>query len=157
MAEPPFGDYDMTFLLGYAFSAAIDELHRRLESRGFADVRPVHGYLFQRIASNGATGNEIAEHLSVTKQAASQMVDYLEQHHYVTRKPHPLDGRGKIVLLTDRGWNCIRETEEILADVQRRWVEAVGTERFGMLHEDLKKLVFAAGNGATPLRFRPVW
>jgi hypothetical protein len=45
----------------------------------------------------------------------------------------------------------------LLADVQRRWMEAVGIERFGMLHENLKKLVFAAGIGASPQRFQPVW
>lgn len=51
---------------------------------GYDDVRPAPGFAFQRIAPHSATGNELAEFLDITKQAASEMVDYLERNfaHY---------------------------------------------------------------------------
>lgn len=63
MMNQPSGSYELTILLGLSFSAITDDLHRQLAKKGFDDVRPVHGFLFQRIAAKGATGNEIAEHL----------------------------------------------------------------------------------------------
>ncbi|WP_408638537.1 MarR family winged helix-turn-helix transcriptional regulator [Paenibacillus baimaensis] len=157
MMNQPSGSYELTILLGLSFSAITDDLHRQLAKKGFDDVRPVHGFLFQRIAAKGATGNEIAEHLGVTKQAASQMIDYLEQHDYIERKPHPLDGRGKLVILTERGWSCIQTTEEIFISIEQRYADIVGEERMNMLKADLRSLVHTISDESSPLRFRPVW
>ncbi len=107
-------NYELTLLLMLGSRTMIDTLHKRLAALGYDDIRPAHGFAFQRLAPNGATGNELAEFLDITKQAASEMVDYLERHSYVVRQPHPTDRRGKIITLTERGWSCIRETEAIL-------------------------------------------
>jgi DNA-binding MarR family transcriptional regulator len=140
-----------------AFRTAIDELHERLAKMGFDDVRPVHGFVFQLLSFGGTSGNEIAEHLGITKQAASQMIEYLEQRGYVTRQPHPQDARGKIVTLSERGWNCIRETEAILSDIERHWAEVLGDRRLEELRVDLRQLVLESNGGVYPRRIRPVW
>jgi DNA-binding MarR family transcriptional regulator len=157
MADYSPGGYELAALLAFSFRAMVDELHRRLETLGFDDVRPAHGFVFVRLAPDGATGNELAEHLGVSKQAASQMVDYLEEHGYVARRPHPGDGRGKLVVLTERGWACIRAVEAIFADLERRAAEVVGAERLELLRADLHRLVCTLGDGAPPRRLRPVW
>lgn len=149
--------YELAALLPFAFRLMTDELHHRLADRGFDDARPAHGFAFVRLTPNGATGNELAEHLGVSKQAASQMVDYLEAHGYAARRPHPFDGRGKIVVLTERGWACIRATEEILAEIEARWADTIGEDRMASLRDDLRRIVQAeVGNGPSP-RLRPVW
>src|SRR5947209_4608398 len=99
MTEHASGGYELFVLLARGFRATVDELQRRLAAEGFADVRPAHGFAFVRLAPDGATGNELAEHLGVTKQAASQMVDELERRGYVVRQADPRDGRGKVVVL----------------------------------------------------------
>ncbi len=78
-------NYDLAFLLLLGSRTVIDYLHKHMAALGYDDVRPAHGFAFQRIAPNGATGNELAEFLGITKQAASEMVDYLEQRGYVVR------------------------------------------------------------------------
>jgi len=120
-------------------------------------VRPAHGFAFHRLTPNGATGNELAEFLDITKQAASEMVDYLEQHGYVVRLPHPTDRRGKIVTLTDRGWSCIRETEAILSQLEAQWTAIIGANRMEELRTDLRQLVMVANGGTLPQKFRPTW
>ena len=157
MADRAPGAYELAALLAFAFRTMVDELHRRLEALGFDDVRPAHGFAFVRLAPDGATGNELAEHLGVSKQAASQMVDYLEEHGYVSRRPHPNDGRGKLVVLTERGWACIQAVEAIFADLERRTAEVVGAERLQLLRADLRRLIWTLGDGAPPGRLRPVW
>ena len=64
-------------------------------ARGFDDVRPAHGFAFARLAPDGATVGELAEHLGVTKQAASQLVEELVRKGYVERHPHPADARDR--------------------------------------------------------------
>jgi DNA-binding MarR family transcriptional regulator len=157
MADQAHGGYELVALLALGFRAMVDELHRRLAALGFDDVRPAHGFAFVRLAPDGATGNELAEHLGVSKQAASQMVDYLERHGYVARQPDPRDGRGKIIVLTARGWACIRAVESILADIEGRLAGEVGAERMAALRADLLRLVVAPGGDGAARSLRPVW
>ncbi len=157
MTDQPEGGYELAVLLMLALHALVNEVHTRLAEAGFDDIRPAHGFAFQRLAPTGATGNDLAEHLGITKQAASVMIDYLEEHGYVSRRPDPRDGRGKVVVLTAHGWDCIRAAEAIFAEVERRWVDIVGADRIAGLRVDLRRIVAAAGVGASPLRLRPVW
>lgn len=157
MDAKPVINYDLSRLLALAFRALIDDLQAHLATVGFDDVRPAHGFAFQRIAPDGATGNDIALFLGITKQAASEMVDCLEAHGYVTRQPNPHDKRGKIVTLTERGWGCIRETEATLTRLEQRWRAIIGEERMAALHADLMKLVASANDGQMPPKLRPVW
>jgi DNA-binding MarR family transcriptional regulator len=150
-------NYDLTLLLGLGFRTVIDDLHKHLAALGYDDVRPAHGFAFHRLAPTGATGNELAEFLAITKQAASEMVDYLEQHGYVVRLPHPTDRRGKIVTLTDRGWGCIRETEAILSRMEAQWAAIIGAKRIEELRTDLRQLITVTNDGTLPQKFRPTW
>lgn len=152
-----FRDLDLTSLLSLSFSVSINELHDRLSELGFDDIRPVHGFMFKCINPNGATGIELAEYLGITKQAVSKMVDYLEQCGYVIRKAHPTDNRGKIIVLTERGWLVVKAKEKILTEIEQRWIETVGVERLQMLKEDLTKLIHEANEGNLPKRVRPIW
>ncbi|UOK49449.1 MarR family transcriptional regulator (plasmid) [Bacillus tropicus] len=152
-----FSELDLTSLLSLSFSAAINELHDKLSELGFEDIRPVHGFMFKRIIPHGATGVELAEYLGITKQAVSKMVDYLEKSGYIMRKTHPADKRGKIIVLTERGWLVVQAKEKILTEIEGRWIENIGAERMQMLKEDLTKLVYEANESNSSLEFRPVW
>lgn len=157
MNHSVFNELDLTSLLSLSFSSSINELHVRLSELGFEDIRPVHGFMFKRMTPNGATGIEIAEFLGITKQAVSKMVDYLEKSGYVMKQAHPTDKRGKIIVLTERGWLVVKAKEEILTEIEQRWIEKIGAERMQMLKEDLKKLVFETNEGKLPSMFKPVW
>lgn len=155
MAEAGAWGYELTFLFATAFRAAVDELHRELSAQGFDDVRPSHGYAFQKLSFGGATGIELAEHLDITKQAATQMIDYLEGRGYVERRPHPSDGRGKLVVLAERGWACIRATEAQFGAMEKRWRERLGEREAEQLTKSMRDIVGSFGEGTAKLR--PVW
>ncbi|UUU20938.1 MarR family winged helix-turn-helix transcriptional regulator [Streptomyces sp. DSM 40750] len=117
--------------LTFALLAAAGDLTRRIDegvvARGF-EVRPVHGFAFTRLAPDGATVTDLAVHLGVTKQAASQLVDELVRKGYVERRPHPEDARARLVVLTERGWACTRAAEEAAAEAVEEWARLLGGE-----------------------------
>ncbi len=149
---------DLTSLLSLSFNVLITELHDQLSELGFDDIKPTHGYLFKCIIPNGATGNELADHLGISKQAVSKMVEYLEKRDYVKRQSHPTDKRGKIIVLTERGWLVMKAKEEILTKIEKSWIENIGAKRMQTIKEDLKKLVDKANEDKEmSSRIRPVW
>ena len=133
-----------------AAHALVDGIHGGVTARGFTDLRPAHGFAFARIAPYGATVREIADHLGVTKQAASQLVDELVHKGYVARRPHPTDARARLIVLTDRGWACTRAAEQAAAEMIRSWASVLGEPRVAQLGADLSRV-------APPGRLRPTW
>ncbi len=130
--------------------ALVDGIHTEVMARGFDDLRPAHGFAFVRLAPDGATTAELAEHLGVTKQAASQIVDELVTKGYVERHPHPTDARARLVVLTERGWACTRAADAAAALAVRPWIDALGSRRFQALCADLARI-------APVGRIRPSW
>ncbi|MFD5817856.1 MarR family winged helix-turn-helix transcriptional regulator [Streptomyces sp. NPDC059618] len=130
--------------LSAALLAAAGELTQRIHegvvARGFEGVRPAHGFAFARLAPDGATVTEIAAHLGVTKQAASQLVEELVRRGYVERRPHPEDARARLVVLTELGWACTRAAEEAAADAVRAWAEVLGESEMRALRTRLTSI-----------------
>ena len=126
-----------------ALLAAAGDLTRRIDegvvARGF-EGRPAYGFAFTRLAPDGATVTDLAAHLGVTKQAASQLVDELVRKGYVERRPHPEDARARLVVLTERGWACTRAAEEAAAEAVRVWVELIGEGEVRALRDQLARI-----------------
>jgi DNA-binding MarR family transcriptional regulator len=154
--EPGPGSYELVVLLGLAFRHLIDNLQAQLAQAGFDDVRPVHGFAFQLLSFRHASVNDLAQHLGVTKQAASQMAEYLEKRGYILRQPDPQDKRGKIISLTGRGWKCIQTSEQILAGLEQTAAGQLGPTDLTALKDMLRKLVYDQPPGTT-LQLRPIW
>ncbi|WP_328870311.1 MarR family winged helix-turn-helix transcriptional regulator [Streptomyces sp. NBC_00287] len=139
--------------LSFALLATAGELVRRINdgvvARGF-EGRSAYGFAFTRIAAGGATVTELAGHLGVTKQAASQLVDELVRKGYVERRPHPRDARARLLVLTEHGWANTRAAEEAAADVVREWSAVLGEAEVRALGRQLLRI---APNGPV----RPTW
>ena len=141
---------DLPVLLLGTARALVDGIDAGVRARGFTDIRPAHGFAFARLAGDGATIGQLAEHLDVTKQAASQMVEELVTKGYVRRHPHPDDARARLIVLTEKGWACTRAADEAATEVLRPWADALGPQRLAALRADLARI-------ATPGRLRPIW
>ncbi|BCK57908.1 MarR family winged helix-turn-helix transcriptional regulator [Nocardia wallacei] len=139
---------DLPMLLLAAAAEVTDAVHAAVAAAGFDDVRPTHGFAFARMAPHGATVGEIAEHLGVTKQAASQLVEELVNKGYAQRNPHPRDARSRLITLTPRGWAATRAADAAAAEFTARWEAALGRERTAGLREALARVV-------APGRVRP--
>jgi DNA-binding MarR family transcriptional regulator len=145
-------------LLSLALRQLNDELGAELAAAGFAGLRPAHGYALSRLSFGGASGVQLAEHLGITKQSAGQLVDELERAGYARREPHPTDRRGKLVVLTDRGWDCVRAAQRALATIDARLTERLGADRLAELRAGLAVAAGGVEPGQRPWRgLRPPW
>ncbi|MFG2678925.1 MarR family winged helix-turn-helix transcriptional regulator [Streptomyces sp. NPDC048392] len=119
-------------------------------ARGFEGLRPAHGFAFARIAPDGATVTDLAVHLGMTKQAASQLVEELVRKGYAERRPHPADARARLVVLTGAGRACTRAAEEAAAEAVAAWADVLGEDGVRALRDGLLRV--APGG---PMR--PTW
>ncbi|WP_143230528.1 MarR family winged helix-turn-helix transcriptional regulator [Actinosynnema sp. ALI-1.44] len=153
MTEDPLARTELTFLLGMGFQLVLREFVTRLDAAGYQDLRPIHGAVFQALRRSGMTGTELADRLGVTKQAASQIVDELEEKEYVTRTPHPDGGRRKLVVLTDKATRHLTVAGRILHGLE---AELAGQVNFTGLRGELTKLIRTMSGPELPA-LRPVW
>ncbi|MEU4424648.1 MarR family transcriptional regulator [Actinoplanes sp. NPDC024001] len=141
---------DLPVLLLSAARALVDGIDAGVRARGFTDLRPAHGFAFVRLSGTGATISELAEHLEITKQAASQMAEELVRKGYVERLPHPADARARLLVLTARGIACTRAADEAADETLRPWAQTLSPAQVAALRTALSRL-------ATPGRIRPTW
>ena len=157
MSDDPISGHDLIYLLGLGFQQPLREFLGRLEAAGWDDLRPVHAFTLRAISAAEVTSVELAARLGVTKQAAGQLIDYLEARGYVERQPHPLGGRRRHIALTTRARQHLSDAAAIMRDVEAEWTAALGAERMLELRASLAALVRAATpDGAVP-PLRPAW
>ena len=97
-------DEELPLLMVRALKAMIAEVAAQDAAPHPSGLTAMHGIAVRYIAERvDVTTVELAAHLRVTKQSASEIVGALEREGYVERRPHPLDGRARVVELTDSG------------------------------------------------------
>ncbi|PPK63710.1 MarR family transcriptional regulator [Actinokineospora auranticolor] len=152
----PLRHADLTVLLGMSFQVVLAEFTQRLDAAGYAELRPVHGFVFQQLRGPGLTGTELAQRLGVTKQAVGQIVTELEKRGYVRKAPHPNGGRAQLIQLTERAHDHLDVAGRLLRAVESELADRIGDTDLAHLREQLATLVRAAVGDAIP-PLRPIW
>lgn len=142
-SDPP--GWELPLLLFAGFRNLIDRLHAELAERGHPDLRPVYGFAMQAVGVQGASASEVGRRLGVSKQAAGKTIDRLAAIGYVERVDDPRDGRSKLVRLTPRGIDSLRQSAEIFERLRADWVRQLGADRVRVIESSLRTVVPAAG------------
>jgi DNA-binding MarR family transcriptional regulator len=125
------GDLGMLMRTGY--HRTMEYVQARLEQLGFDDVRPAHMAIFQHLGPEGARIGELAERAKLTNQSVGYLVDYLEEHGYVERRPDPANRRATLVCFTERGWDEADACAEILGQLDEELTTRMGADRLEQL------------------------
>ncbi len=128
----------------------VDGIQAGTDAAGFADVRPVHGFVFALVSAGPTTAGAVAEHLGVTKQAAAQLVGHLEERGYLARLPDPDDRRALRLVLTTKGIACTQAAQAAAGAVVATW-------RARLRPSDVGAFDVALATLAEPGRLRPSW
>jgi len=143
-------------LLAMAYRQLIDGLHDRLREAGWHDVRPVYGFVLLAARQGPLTASEVGVLMGTTKQAASKLVDAMEQAGYLRRRPSADDARQKVLELNRRGRDLLAAVEGIYAELEAEWAEVVGVAAVERLRRDLTRVLVAGHDGELP-PVRPLW
>jgi DNA-binding MarR family transcriptional regulator len=73
-------------------------------------------------------------------QSAGFLVDQLERAGYVERVPDPVDGRARLVRITERGAQSVAASAAIVAEVEAEWTAHIGVRRMDQLRRILADL-----------------
>src|SRR5436190_8827761 len=90
-------------LLEVSKDVLLADFERELAASGYGDIRPTHGCVFRFVRGEGMRLTELARLGGMTKQSVGELVDNLVRLGYVERIPDPVDGRAKLIRLTERG------------------------------------------------------
>jgi DNA-binding MarR family transcriptional regulator len=140
----------VTGLWDAAMQAFLVEFRDQLETTEFSDIRPTHGCVFRFIRDEGMRLTRLADLAGITKQSAGEIVDDLAQRGYVERVPDPADKRAKLICLTDRGREAQATGFALFGEVERRWIERFGPERWRAMRELLEDIVVAQAPDSVP-------
>lgn len=149
-------DWELLFLLGMSFQLQLRDFVAALDHAGFHELRPIHGLIFQAVNSGINTGSQIAAHIGVTKQAATLLLDELEEWGYVSREPHPAGGRRKLIVMTPRGIDHFTVAGRTLQDLERALAAKLSVPVTQQLRASLIDLIAGTAGGELP-PFRPSW
>ncbi len=104
----PFGEGERDLLMAVRELVSADREMRRTLSRRMAmgerDLRAVRFVMAATREGRAATPNELAAHLGISTAATTVLLDRLMVAGHVERRPHPTDGRRKIVVPTPRAY-----------------------------------------------------
>lgn len=141
------GGAELAERLRDGFQAIVKYVHRRLGEAGYDDIRPAHMTIFQHLSPEGSRIGELSKRTHLTNQSVGYLVDYLDQHGYVERRPDPRNRRATLVCLTAKGWEEMRACALILDDVEAHLMRRLASDRL----LDLHKLLADLGNALESL------
>lgn len=108
---------------------------------GVQGIRPAHLQVFGAIKADGTRLTDLASSAGMSLSAMAELVDDLEDLGYLERRRDPLDGRAKLVCLTDSGWEAIRTGRSVIRTIETEWGKRVGPERFDDLCRSMQDLL----------------
>ncbi|NEB38512.1 winged helix-turn-helix transcriptional regulator [Streptomyces sp. SID14515] len=108
--------------LGWAIRL-VSAAFRRVATESVADLPGgARGYLVLVALSNGEPPSQLAlaKEVSLDRTVMTYLLDDLEAHELVTRRPDPRDRRARQVLITDTGRARLAHVRESLAAAEAR-------------------------------------
>ena len=88
----------------------------------------------------GCRLTELAERLGISKQSCNQTANQMEKAGYIQREPDPLDGRGKVVVLTGQGKILLKDGYKVITTITAEFDRHIGAKKLTTLTKVLLKL-----------------
>ena len=108
-----------------------------LHARGYTDLRATHTTLLSNMDLAGSTVTAAADRAGITKQAMGRLASELEGAGYIRVEVDPEDGRARVLRLTDLGERLMLDSLDVMADLERRYADAIGQDRLAAVIDGL--------------------
>lgn len=84
--------------------------------------------------------SELSDHLRIAARSATEVVDALQEHGFVERRPDPADRRATLVALTEQGWRAGAAIREARSKQTQEFFEVLSPEDRADLVRILRRL-----------------
>jgi DNA-binding MarR family transcriptional regulator len=116
-----------------------EEAISRIRAGGFPTVRISHTQVMPHLDLEGTRLTELARRMDVTKQAAQELINELEQLGVVERVPDPSDGRAKLIRFSAQGRRALFQGLDVLAAIEGELRRELGDRTMSELSGALGK------------------
>jgi DNA-binding MarR family transcriptional regulator len=86
--------------------------------------------------------NALAERLDIERTAMGKMLGFLERDRLIAIHPSPVDGRSRLVGLTEKGRRRHAEASPLWLEAQRCFEQSNGKEKVATLRQRLADIAF---------------
>ncbi len=128
---------------------ATHRLRAEAETAALGSVPPLQqaaqARLLDLIPPHGGRVTDLSYAMRISKQGLGQLVTQLAGLGYVDLSPDPADKRAKLIYRTPLGDRVQRAMRSIIAEVEQRWRDEIGAERYAMFRDVLRELVNRSG------------
>jgi DNA-binding MarR family transcriptional regulator len=139
--EEPSPDWVPLLALVHRLNRALQQdMVREAHRRGHTGLKNSHNAVFATLDPDGSRAADMAAQTGMTRQSMGEIVRELEELGIVTTKPDPHDGRAKLVTWTEHGLAVAREGYGHILDVEERYADELGAERFNWLRGALARM-----------------
>lgn len=127
-------------LLGISRYLQSSAMHQLIEQRGHPRLKIAFEPYITLVGSEGRRLTDLAESLGISKQACNQTANQLETAGYIKRINDPLDGRAKILVLTEYGRRLMLDGAEIASANEQHCQALIGKPAIKTLIDCLLQL-----------------
>jgi DNA-binding MarR family transcriptional regulator len=96
--------------------------------------------VFVNIDRAGTRLTHLAERAVMTPQAMGELVDDLVARGYVERAPDPTDGRAKLIMLTELGYEALQAAFDTITDIEAELARVLGPNELRRVQRSLRRL-----------------
>ncbi len=130
---------ELVVLLIRTAKALVERLRAQHPADSDSPMAVVHGLAAHYLVGReNVTNGDLARHLRITKQSASEVVAVLEAAGIVRRAPHPTDRRARVLILTDAGRTKLDEGRRRWHELEDEWGALVGRDRLEVVRDVLE-------------------
>ena len=112
-----------------------------LQARGYAGLRSTHTTLLSNIDLVGSSVTEAADRAGITKQAMGRLASELEDAGYIRIEADPQDARVRVIRLTAKGNKLMRDSFDVMTELERRYARMIGDGRLKTLLRGLSAFI----------------
>lgn len=104
------------------------------------DITPAQKAVLIQLETTGNRITTLAQRLGTSKQAASKLVQEIENKGLVVRLPDPEDGRASVIQFTDKGRAIVDTTVSYFEELERQIAAEIGHEDLALVKAKLKRI-----------------
>ncbi len=121
--------------LAYDLRLACQRISRRVRFEGSTTIAPHQFSVLVKVIDRSMSPTDLAAAERVSTPSMTRTVNCLVEQGYVTREPHPSDGRAVLVGATDAGRKVVADVMADRDDWMLRHLEPLNADQIALLRE----------------------